>query len=389
MSTEQLKPDSIESNFETIDTNALDLIDCDGKVIDVDLNHKPIESNESKTIDCKIITTSTETSVDSAKASTVAASSWWWTWPGQWISDHAEQMTIRFLQSVHVQLNGSRPFDLQVRRRHAHISLAKYVLGIDRFGFGDSFVNGDWDCDDLFGLLSRCCESQLLFCQGFHLVARLMHSGPLLYLNRHSRSLSRSAIAAHYDIGNDLFQAMLDPTLNYSCGYWARPSRLTDCNQLSIGGDESIHGASKTRRYSDEAPLYAYDIALVEQQMKNHHSSLLTLTEDPIASRTTLNADRTSQSIKLARSLHEAQLNKMLMIGRKLKLSPGMRVLDIGCGWGSLAKFLALHFQVHVLAVTISKEQIEYAQAHSNDFVGICCTRKECDCSLDFQGLCD
>ena len=47
---------------------------------------------------------------------------------------------------------------------------------------------------------------------------------------------------------------------------------------------------------------------------------------------------------KLCYSLDEAQMNKMLLIGRKLNLRPNMRVLDIGSGWGYLAKFLAINF---------------------------------------------
>ena len=49
---------------------------------------------------------------------------------------------------------------------------------------------------------------------------------------------------------------------------------------------------------------------------------------------------------ELCESLEEAQMNKMLLIGRKLKLQPGMRVLDIGGGWGYLAKFLAINFGI-------------------------------------------
>ncbi len=60
--------------------------------------------------------------------------------------------------------------------------------------------------------------------------------------------------------------------------------------------------------------------------------------------------------------LHQAQLNKMDLIGRKLKLEPGMRVLDIGCGWGSLAKYLAENYKVTVVGVTISAEGAKMAE---------------------------
>jgi len=56
-------------------------------------------------------------------------------------------------------------------------------------------------------------------------------------------------------------------------------------------------------------------------------------------------------------SLEDAQRNKKRHLAAKLKLSPGQRVLDIGCGWGGLALYLAQKFDVHVTGVTLSVEQ--------------------------------
>ncbi len=78
----------------------------------------------------------------------------------------------------------------------------------------------------------------------------------------------------HYDLGNDLFSRMLDPYMQYSCGYW-----------------------------------------------------------------------------KEAQSLEAAQQAKLDLICRKLELEPGMRVLDIGCGWGGLAEYMARNYQVSVVNV--------------------------------------
>ena len=86
----------------------------------------------------------------------------------------------------------------------------------------------------------------------------------------------------HYDLGNDLFQNMLDKRMNYSCGYW-----------------------------------------------------------------------------KDAGNLDEAQENKLELICRKIYLKPGMRVLDIGCGWGAFGKYAAEKYDVKVSGITVSKEQVE------------------------------
>jgi len=58
-------------------------------------------------------------------------------------------------------------------------------------------------------------------------------------------------------------------------------------------------------------------------------------------------------------TLDEAQENKLDLTCRKLNLKPGMHILDIGCGWGSFAKFAVENYGVKVTGITVSKEQVE------------------------------
>jgi cyclopropane-fatty-acyl-phospholipid synthase len=60
-------------------------------------------------------------------------------------------------------------------------------------------------------------------------------------------------------------------------------------------------------------------------------------------------------------SLEQAQIQKMAHIAAKLALQPGQKVLDIGCGWGGMARFLAENADVNVTGVTLSKNQLAYA----------------------------
>jgi len=60
-----------------------------------------------------------------------------------------------------------------------------------------------------------------------------------------------------------------------------------------------------------------------------------------------------------ANTLDEAQERKLDLICQKLYLKPGMRVLDIGCGWGSFAKYAAQYYDGEGVGITLSKEQYE------------------------------
>ncbi|HKY62470.1 MAG TPA: cyclopropane fatty acyl phospholipid synthase [bacterium] len=67
---------------------------------------------------------------------------------------------------------------------------------------------------------------------------------------------------------------------------------------------------------------------------------------------------------KGAANLDQAQVAKLELSCRKLDLKPGMRLLDIGCGWGSLAQYAAEKHRVEVVGITVSKNQFHYAKRH-------------------------
>jgi len=61
-------------------------------------------------------------------------------------------------------------------------------------------------------------------------------------------------------------------------------------------------------------------------------------------------------------NLEQAQEKKLRVICEKLDLKPGMKVLDIGCGWGNFARFAAKNYKVSVVGLTVSDQQAEYAK---------------------------
>lgn len=65
-----------------------------------------------------------------------------------------------------------------------------------------------------------------------------------------------------------------------------------------------------------------------------------------------------------AQTLDEAQYAKFDRICRLLKLKPGMRVLEVGCGWGTFAQYAAENYSVSVVGISVSREQLKFADEH-------------------------
>ncbi len=120
-----------------------------------------------------------------------------------------------------------------------------------RVGLGESYVDGDWDCDDLVGLftlLGRNLETTVehpVLKRLYRLQERRPDRRP-----RQTAAAARRNIHAHYDLGNDLFALMLDPTMAYSCAYWERPGMTLEeaqrakvrriCEKLALGSDDRL-----------------------------------------------------------------------------------------------------------------------------------------------------
>lgn len=177
-------------------------------------------------------------------------------------------------KGIDVRINGDRPHDIQVHNPQFYRRvLANYSLGV-----GEGYMDGDWSCQDLEGMLTKCLQT-FSKSENASIFSGLQHR----LLNMQSVIRSKKVAKEHYDIGNDLYEAMLDPYMQYSCGYW-----------------------------------------------------------------------------KEAGSLEEAQIAKMDLICRKLRLKKGCTVLDIGCGYGGLMKYMIDDYEVDAAGLTVSEEQQKY-----------------------------
>ena len=98
---------------------------------------------------------------------------------------------------------------------------------------GEAYMQGYWSCNNLTGLVRIMLRNRQVMDDvegGFSLfkapILRFIH-----WLNRNSQAGSRRNIEAHYDLGNEMFELFLDPTMMYSCAYY--PDNQASLNQAS------------------------------------------------------------------------------------------------------------------------------------------------------------
>jgi cyclopropane-fatty-acyl-phospholipid synthase len=185
------------------------------------------------------------------------------------------------LDKSDIIIDGDRPWDIQVHDER----LYSRVLTQGTLGLGEGYMDGWWDAEQIDVTIHKLLTHDIKahFPVDLSLYGSAL-KGVLLNLQR---SRVTEVGEKHYDIGNDLYDAMLDKRMIYSCGYW-----------------------------------------------------------------------------KDAQTLDAAQEAKLDLICRKAGLKEGMRILDIGSGWGGFLKFAAERYGVSGVGITISKEQAAYANAH-------------------------
>jgi len=190
--------------------------------------------------------------------------------------DRFQSLAEDILGRAGVTINGSAPWDLQVEDPR----FFRRVLTEGELGLSESYMDGWWEAPRVDEFITRVLRARLDETATVPWATRLS----LALANLRNRQSRRRAFVVgerHYDLGNDLFAAMLDARMNYSCAYW-----------------EDVD------------------------------------------------------------SLDEAQERKLDLLGRKLELEPGMRVLDIGCGWGAFAKYAAERYGAETIGITVSKNQV-------------------------------
>ena len=132
------------------------------------------------------------------------------------------------LARADVRTNGDRPWDIQVHYRE----LYQRVLAGGSLAFGEAYMEGWWDCAALDECVHRLMAARL------HEEVRSWHVAwnvvKAKLMNLQGRSRAHQVGEHHYDRGNDLFEAMLDAHMVYSCGYWRRADTLEEAQAAKL-----------------------------------------------------------------------------------------------------------------------------------------------------------
>lgn len=121
------------------------------------------------------------------------------------------------LNNAGIKVNGNNPWDMRVQDARAYDQiLSKWSLGL-----GESYVNGYWDCERLDDLLTRLLKVDLnMAVQGLARFRLLAEIARAKLVNLQSTKRAFQVGEHHYDADNDIFRAMLDSKMIYSCAYW-------------------------------------------------------------------------------------------------------------------------------------------------------------------------
>lgn len=143
--------------------------------------------------------------------------------------DRWYRIVEEMLAEAGVAINGPRAWDIRVHNP----ALFKRILQEGSLGFGESYMDGWWECERLDMLFTRILQAGVdeRLPKSLSDIARIAYAR---LFNRQSRKRAWQVGKEHYDIGNDLFRAMLDPYMQYSCGYWKEAQTLEQAQQAKL-----------------------------------------------------------------------------------------------------------------------------------------------------------
>jgi cyclopropane-fatty-acyl-phospholipid synthase len=133
------------------------------------------------------------------------------------------------LASADIQTNGDRHWDLQIHNPDVYQRILREGL----LGLGESYVEGWWDCPNLDEFFTKIFRSNLYDSIDRDL-ATVLETAKAKLWNMQSLNRSFQIGKHHYDLGNELYQLMLDSRMTYTCGYWKTAQNLEDAQAAKL-----------------------------------------------------------------------------------------------------------------------------------------------------------
>jgi len=146
-----------------------------------------------------------------------------------YLNKRYKNLTIQLLNEAGINMNGNNPWDIQIYDERFY----KRVITQAELGLGESYMDGWWDVEKLDEMIYRIVKADLQNKVKRNLKVALQLSG-FYILNMQSRKRAFIIGERHYDLGNDLFECMLDKRMNYSCAYWKDASNLDEAQENKL-----------------------------------------------------------------------------------------------------------------------------------------------------------
>jgi cyclopropane-fatty-acyl-phospholipid synthase len=144
-------------------------------------------------------------------------------------ASNAQQYFEELLGYADVRVNGDRPWDMRVHDS----AMFSHVLANGSLALGETYVAGQWDCEQLDGLICRLLRARLEERTG-----KSLHEVWLAVRARASNPQkgqgAYTVAKRHYDLGNEFYRAMLDDRMTYSCGYWNDAASLDEAQEAKL-----------------------------------------------------------------------------------------------------------------------------------------------------------
>lgn len=142
----------------------------------------------------------------------------------------AKKLIEELLSIAWVTINGNKPYDIKVHNDNFY----ERVIKEESLGLGESYMEGWWDCDSVDELINKILRAKLDKKVAGNWKIKLHYLKARLFNLQKDKKSFNKLMKHHYNLGNDLFKAMLDKRMNYSSAYWKNAKNLDEAQEAKL-----------------------------------------------------------------------------------------------------------------------------------------------------------